>query len=78
MGLLVRSSAMQSSMILAMESHWKLFDALLAFTRSGKYEEYVFGNTEKQKYLGTWKDGTPIRALEISVPQGNGVLSLED
>ena len=49
--------------------YWKLFDALLDYTKTGKNKKYVFGNTPEQKSLGNWSDGSPIRSLEIEVPE---------
>lgn len=48
--------------------YWKLFDALNAFTRNGKYKNYAFGNTPEQRNLGYWSDGTKVKELEIIVP----------
>ena len=47
--------------------YWKLFDALLACTRSGEYCEYAFGNSSKQKSLGFQADGTPLRLSLIHI-----------
>lgn len=48
--------------------YWKFSDALLEFTRHGRYEEFVFGNTPQQRFLGLWPDGRPIRELEVILP----------
>jgi predicted esterase len=49
--------------------YWKFGDALLGYTREGRYEEVVFGNTPQQRFLGKWKDGTPMRELEVTLPK---------
>ncbi len=49
--------------------YWKLFDALLACTRSGEYCDTAFGDTFEQRSLGQWSDGTPLRPLEVTVPE---------
>ncbi len=48
--------------------YWKLSDALLAYTRTGQYGEFAFGNTPQQRFLGVWPDGRPIKELEIVLP----------
>ena len=49
--------------------YWKLYDALLDFTRDGSYAEYTFGDTPEQRSLGVWEDGTPITPLRVEVPE---------
>ena len=49
--------------------YWKLFDALLDCSRDGDYCNYAFGNTTEQNSLGVQKDGTPLRPLEVTVPE---------
>lgn len=48
--------------------YWKLTDALIAYTRTGKHREFAFGNTPLQRYLGVWPDGRPIRELDVLTP----------
>ena len=48
--------------------YWKLFDALLAFTRHGKHQEVAFGDTSPQRSLGNWSDGQALRELEVMLP----------
>jgi pimeloyl-ACP methyl ester carboxylesterase len=48
--------------------YWKLADALLAFTREGRLGDVAFGNTDSQRFMGLWADGTPIRPLEVVLP----------
>lgn len=50
--------------------YWKLLDALIECTRAGNYCDVAFGNTLEQRSLGSWSDGTPIRELEVVLPQG--------
>ena len=45
--------------------YWKWFDALLECSRNGNYCEYALGNTEDQKSLGCWSDGTTIKPVEV-------------
>ena len=49
--------------------YWKLFDALLDCTRENEHCNYAFGNTSEQNSLGLLSDGTPLRPLEITIPQ---------
>ena len=49
--------------------YWKLFDALMESTRSGNYHEFAFGNTSAQINMGKWSDGTPVKPLEVLVPE---------
>ena len=49
--------------------YWKLLDALMEYTRNGKYKEYAFGNTPEQTFLGNWSDGTPIKPLKVLLPE---------
>ena len=48
--------------------YWKLYDALLDYTRDGSAAVYAFGNTPEQRSLGTWADGTPITPLRVALP----------
>ena len=49
--------------------YWKLLDALIDYTAEGTHYEYAFGNTPQQTFLGEWSDGTPVRPLEVLVPE---------
>lgn len=49
--------------------YWKLMDALLDYTRTGKNKEYAFGNTPQQRCMGFWSDGTPVREMQVTVPE---------
>lgn len=49
--------------------YWKLFDALMDYTRTGKNRAYAFGNTLEQTYMGAWSDGTAIKPLEVILPE---------
>lgn len=44
---------------------WKLSDALIAYTREGKYKQIAFGNTPEQRYMGKWSNQQPIKELQI-------------
>jgi pimeloyl-ACP methyl ester carboxylesterase len=48
--------------------YWKLADALIYYTREGKYKEYAFGRTPEQTYMGLWPDGTPIKPMKVLLP----------
>jgi len=48
--------------------YWKIFDALLACSRSGNYCNYAFGNTPEQRFMGIKKDGELVKELEIILP----------
>jgi acetyl esterase/lipase len=41
--------------------YWKLFDGLSDAAFYGRNREYALGNTPKQRYMGTWSDGQPVR-----------------
>lgn len=49
--------------------YWKFMDALLECSTSGEWCEYAFGNTKKQRTLGTWADDTPVKEFEVLVPE---------
>ncbi len=48
--------------------YWKLYDAAYSCVVKGQHCDVALGNTAKQKYLGAWADGSPIRQLEVFVP----------
>jgi hypothetical protein len=45
---------------------WKLFDALCDAAFFGKNREYALGNTAKQRFMGIWSDGTPVKELKVT------------
>jgi hypothetical protein len=47
-------------------STWKLFDALTDYAFYDINQEYCFGNTPEQRYMGLWSDGTPVNELIIT------------
>jgi hypothetical protein len=47
-------------------STWKLFDALTNYAFYGINGEYCFGNTSKQRYMGLWSDGIPVKELTVT------------
>lgn len=49
--------------------YWKLFDAMLACSRSGEYCDYAFGGSENQLFLGAWEDGTPVKPFVVTLPE---------
>lgn len=46
--------------------YWKLLDGLIGAVYYGRDREYALGNTEKQRFMGKWSDGTPVRPLLVS------------
>jgi len=48
--------------------YWKIFDALLDCVRSGQHCTFALGDTAAQRYMGEWSDGTPVKELEITLP----------
>lgn len=46
---------------------WKLFDALEDAAFYGKNREYALGNTKKQRYMGVWSDGVPVKELVVQI-----------
>ncbi len=51
--------------------YWKLFDALQNCTLSESDCDVAFGNTDAQRSLGKWSDGTPIKPLTVILPSKN-------
>lgn len=47
---------------------WKLLDGMIDYELHGIHQEYAFGDTPEQRYLGTWSDGRPVRELEVWTP----------
>lgn len=45
---------------------WKLFDALCDAAFFGRNREYALGNTAKQRFMGIWSDGTPVKELKVT------------
>jgi hypothetical protein len=45
--------------------YWRLFDALCDAAFYGKNREYALGNTEKQRFMGKWSDGKPVKELQV-------------
>lgn len=44
---------------------WKLFDGLYEAAFYGNSREYALGNTTKQKYMGKWSDGIPVKEMIV-------------
>lgn len=57
--------------------YWKLGDALLEYTRHGRYGDVAFGNTPQQRFLGQWANGETIRELEVVLPRDLARLEAE-
>ncbi|MCB0525159.1 MAG: alpha/beta fold hydrolase [Saprospiraceae bacterium] len=49
--------------------YWKFSDALIDYSRKGICEEYVFGDTPEQRFLGYWPDGRPIKEMKVFTPE---------
>lgn len=45
---------------------WKLFDGLCDAAFYGKNREYALGNTPKQRFMGVWSDGVPVKELKVT------------
>lgn len=45
---------------------WKINAALFSCAFSGTDCEYALGDTEEQRFMGVWSDGTPVRELIVS------------
>ena len=45
---------------------WKLFDALCDAAFYSRNREYALGNTARQRFMGMWSDGVPVKELIIS------------
>ncbi|MGH8058347.1 MAG: hypothetical protein ACREOH_14110, partial [Candidatus Entotheonellia bacterium] len=48
---------------------WKLFDGLTDAAFFQKNREYALGNTPKQRFMGLWSDGVPVKALQVMAHQ---------
>jgi hypothetical protein len=45
---------------------WKLFDALLSAAFFNSDRAAALGNTPRQRFMGRWSDGTPVKPLLIT------------
>lgn len=45
---------------------WKWMDGLTDAAFFGKNRDYALGNTEKQRNLGAWSDGTPLKEPKVT------------
>lgn len=48
--------------------YWKLGDALCSYVREGQAQDFAFGNTARQRFMGTWPNGRPLRELDVFLP----------
>lgn len=46
--------------------YWRLFDALMNAAFTGTDRDAALGNTEKQRFMGIWSDGTPVSELMVT------------
>ncbi len=46
--------------------HWKLLDALCDAAFYGRNRDCALGDTPKQRFMGVWSDGTPVRELRVT------------
>ena len=46
--------------------YWKLMDALIDCSLNNQNCDVAFGDTPKQKSMGSWSDGTPVVVLQIT------------
>lgn len=47
---------------------WKLFDGLCDAAFHNRNRQFALGNTEQQRFMGKWSDGTPVKPLVVSDP----------
>ncbi|NOX97817.1 MAG: alpha/beta hydrolase [Nitrospirae bacterium] len=45
---------------------WKLFDGLYEAAFYSRNREYALGNTPRQRFMGKWSDGTPVKVLRVT------------
>jgi pimeloyl-ACP methyl ester carboxylesterase len=45
---------------------WKLFDGLCDAAFYRKNRDYALGNTPKQRFMGVWSDGVPVKELKVT------------
>jgi hypothetical protein len=62
------SSADPSALVNALDYYglWKLFDALCDAAFYSRSREYALGNTTKQRFMGRWSDGVPVKELIVT------------
>ncbi len=48
---------------------WKLFDGLTDAAFFGRNREYALGNTPRQRFMGLWSDGMPVKELIVTDPR---------
>lgn len=53
--------------------YWKLQDALMDCALRGENCDVAFGDTEAQRNMGQWSDGTPVRQLQITPSSSTGI-----
>ncbi len=46
-------------------AYWKLCDGLIDAAFYGKNRQYALGNTQEQRFMGLWSDGTPVLELRV-------------
>lgn len=46
--------------------YWKWSEALLDLAFRGENAEFAIGDTDAQRHMGTWSDGTPVREAEVT------------
>ena len=45
---------------------WKLFDGLTDAAFYGRNREYALGDTPRQRFMGNWSDGAPVKELQVA------------
>lgn len=62
------SRRLETMMVNALDYYgtWKLFDALCDAAFYGRNREYALGNTQQQRFMGVWSDGTPVKELKVT------------
>ena len=53
--------------------YWKLQDALMDCALRNENCDVAFGDTEAQRNMGQWSDGTPVRQLQITPSSSTGI-----
>jgi hypothetical protein len=47
--------------------YWKWFDALIDAAFYGTHRDYALGDTPQQRDMGSWSDGTAVKAATVSI-----------
>lgn len=61
-----KASSWKTTNALDYYGFWKLFDGLYNAAFFNINRDYALGNTPKQRFMGKWSDGNPVRELDVA------------